>query len=324
MNRKLIVVAALASLVACKDKAAEEAAIKQEAAAAGAAAAAALAPTFATASKGADELIPEAAMFVGSVDIAAFVKSPAYVANKLVVEAQMKDALAVAGKCGLGLDAVQRVTFGVDPARNHVAAVLDATGIGKRETLDCLHKEITAKDGREPWKFEERGGKQVLVMKDGTGHMISDDRIAIASGDWATALAELVDGKGKSAFGGTLKDVIARTDSTKPLWAAGKIPTEVVKGTPVEGAKDVAGSIDIASGVAVEVSVGFASADEATKFQAEAQKQFDQFKGILVPTGVPQAVVDSVQIAAKGPTMRIAVTASDADILALQSVMAKF
>lgn len=326
MTRKLTTIVALALLVACKDKAAEEAAAKSEAAAAGAtaaAAAAALVPAFTDAAKNADKLIPAAATLVGSIDVAGLTKTGLYETNKGMLQDAMSEVLVAADACSVGLAKLERITFGVDPESNSAALVVDAVGIGKPDTLACLNKKITEKEGREPWTVEDRDGKKVLVMRDGVGHMVSDNRLAIASGQWVGAMKELVDGKAKSAFDGELKEVIARADTTKVIWAAGKMPAAAVKGTPADGAKDLTASLDLSSGLAFAGSIGFGSADEAKLRAADLQKQFDGLKGMATGMGVPQGVVDSVKISNDEKSLVLAVTMTAADLTTLQANVLK-
>lgn len=321
MTRVLTTTVAIALLVGCKDKEAEAAAQKADAAAAGATAAAALVPVFA--STGADKLIPGRAKIVGSVDFAGLQKSELYKINEALVTAQAKDLLEVGNACSLGIDKMQRFTFGMDVMANQFAVVIDATGIGKADTLKCLHAKIKEKEGRDPWTAEEREGRQVLTMKDGTGYVMSDDRLAVSSQEWQPHLRELVEGQGTSAFKGELEPVIKRADTDKVFWMAGSLPAELVNMTPMKGAKDFAAAIDVGSGVALNASFGFGNASEASMQRTEIQTQFDQVKGMAASMGVPQGFIDSVQVVAKDTTVVLTVKASDADLRALQQTVMK-
>lgn len=271
------------------------------------------------------KLIPEAATVVGGVDVAALVKSTVYTENKELIEkGDGKEMLDAATACNLPLDKWKSITFGMDPTKQQVAVVVNADGIGKEENLTCIHGKIKEKDGKEPWTVEEKDGKKVLAMENGgVGYIVNEGTLVVATKDWAAPVKELIDGKGKSVFDGALKDVIGRADTGKTMWAAGSIPGEMLKGTPGEGAKDAAGSIDLSSGVALAASVGFGSADDATKKKDELQKQFDQFKGMASGIGVPQSVVDSVKIEASGSAVTVSVTASEDDVKKLNEAAKK-
>lgn len=270
------------------------------------------------------KLIPDAATMVGGVDIKALVGSKAYTDNKAMIEqGEYKEFVDAATACNLGTDKWKSVTFGADPTKNQGAGVINADGIGKEENLACINGKIKEKSGQEAFKIAD--DKKSITMDDGSvGYIVNEGSLVVASKDWAAPVKDLIDGKGKSVFDGSLKEVIGRADTGKHIWFAGTLPAEMIKGSPAEGAKDVAGSLDLSGGLAIAASVGFGSADEATKKKDELQKQFDQFKGMAGGMGVPQPVVDSVKIDASGNAVTLAAKATDDDLKKIQEgVMSK-
>jgi hypothetical protein len=281
-----------------------------------------------TACKGAGadsaKLIPDAATVVAGIDVAGLVKSGVYTANKEQIEKDGKELLDAANACNLGLDKLESITVGFDPATRGFAAVVRAEGIGNPANLECARAKISEQEGKDPWTVAEADGKKILEMPDGTvGYVVNEGSLVVASKDWTGKVKELIDGKGASVFDGPLKDVIARADTSKTIWIAGTIPEERVKGTPGEGAKDAAGSIDLGSGVTISGSIGFGSADDATKKKAELQQQFEGMKALAGTLGIPQPVVDSVKIDASGSAVTVTVTATEDDMKALQGLLAK-
>lgn len=262
------------------------------------------------------KLIPDAATMVVGVDVAGLLKSDVYTSNKDMIEkGDAKEMMDAAAACNVPMDKWKSVTVGMDMTKNAFAAVVNADGIGKEENLTCMHGKIKEKKGSEPWKLEEKDGKKVLTMEDGgVGYIVNEGSLVVASKDWAASVKDLIDGKGKSVFDGALKDVIGRADTGKTIWGAGTLPAEMLKGSPADGAKDAAGSIDLSGGVAVAASVGFGSADDATKKKDELKAAFDALKGAAGAKGVPQAVVDSVTIDASGSAVTFAVKASSDDV----------
>jgi hypothetical protein len=272
------------------------------------------------------KLIPDAATMVGGVDMKGLVGSKAYTDNKALLETgETKEMMDAATACNLGTDKWKSITFGADQAKNQFAVVVNADGIGKDENLNCIAGKIKEKQGKDPWKLEEKEGKKVLTMEgdEGTGYVVNENTLVVASKDWAAAVKELVDGKGKSAFDGALKDVIGRADTSKHIWVAGTIPAEMTKEGPAAGAKDVAGDADLSNGLAVKASVGFASADDAKKKAEELQKQFDGVKGAASGMGVPQAAVDSVKIEAKDTAVTVTASISADDMKKVQETVMK-
>ncbi len=270
------------------------------------------------------KLIPDVATVVGGIDVKALVGSKAYSDNKDKIETgEFKAVVEAASACNVGTDKWKSVTFGADPDKNQFAAIVNADGIGKDDNLNCIAGKIKEKSGEEPWKLEEKDGKKVLTAKDGQGWVINEGSVVFASKDWVTAVGDLVAGKGKSVFDGTLKEVIGRADTGKHVWVAGQVPASAAQG-PIAGAKDAAVSLDLAGGLAVAASVGFASAEDATKQKDALQKQFDEMKGMAGAVGVPQTVVDSVKIDASGTAVSVAAKATDDDLKKIQEgVMSK-
>ncbi len=274
------------------------------------------------------KLIPDAATVMGGVNVQSMMKSPLYEDNKgMLEEGDQKEAMDAAKACNLGPDTWKTVVFGFDPSGgdSKMAVVLTATGLGKKENLECISGKIKEQnEGKEPWTMEEKDGKLVLTIDEGdaTGYVVDDNTLAVAGKDWAGAVKELVDGKGKPALDNSLKDVLGRTDMSKTIWAAGSVPAEMAQG-PAEGMKDGAMWVDMSSGLELMASVGLADADTATKKAEEFQKQFDAAKGMAGGFGVPQPVVDSVKIEAKDAAINVSAKASKEELTTISEAVKK-
>ncbi|MCA9709149.1 MAG: hypothetical protein KDK70_25115 [Myxococcales bacterium] len=268
--------------------------------------------------------IPEAATVVGGVNIAAVQESQPWKDNKGMLESQGKEVLDAMSACNLGLDKWKSVTFGVDPNSpdEKMAAVVVADGLGKKENLDCAAGKLKEKVGEDPWTAEEDG--KVLKMKDGTvAYVVNENTLAVAGKGWAEDVKKLTAGEGKSAFDGSLKDVIGRTDTSKHIWFAGLVP-DSAKGMAkaagdVGDPKDVAGWMDVGSGLEVFLAVGFASGDEATKAKDAGEAAWTGFKGMIGQFGVPQGVIDSVKFDTSGNAATVTAKASSEDLTAIQA-----
>ena len=177
-----------------------------------------------------------------------------------------------AKECNLGPDTWKSVVFGFDPegGDSKLALVLVADGLGKKENLECIANKIKEKDdGKEPWTMEEKDGKLVLTIDEGkaTGYVVNDSTLAVAGKDWAGAVQELIDGKGKPAVDNSLKDVLGRTDMSKAIWAAGVVPASMATG-PADGMKDGAEDALVLMTYAVRGWCIFS--DEGTHLAADA------------------------------------------------------
>ena len=187
-------------------------------------------------------------------------------------------------------------------------------GIGKKENLECIHGKMKEMEGEDPWTMEEKDGKLVLSMKDGgTGWVVNDNLLAMAGEGWKDSVKELVDGKGKAAIDNSLKDLVGKTDTSKAIWGAGSIPSDMAQG-PADGLKDVAGWIDLSSGVGLQVSGGFGSEDTAKSKAEEFNKQFEGAKGAAKMFSIPEAAVNSVKIEAKGDSVQVTAAVSKEDL----------
>ncbi len=271
------------------------------------------------ASADAAKLIPDAATVIGGANVQAMMKSPLYDGNKEMLEkGEQKEMMDAAKECNLGPDTWQSVVFGFDPegGESKMAVVMVATGLGKKENLECVAGKIKEKnDGEEPWTMEEKDGKLVLTMDEGdaTGYVVNDNTLAVAGKDWAGAVKELIDGKGKPAVDNSLKDVLGRTDMSKAVWGAGIVPASMASG-PADGMKDGAMWVDMSSGLEIMASIGVKDADTATSKAKEFQTQYDQMKGMAGAFGVPAGVTDSVTIEAKGEAINMSAKASKEDL----------
>jgi hypothetical protein len=267
------------------------------------------------ASGDAAKLIPDAATVIGGANVQAMMKSPLYDGNKEMLEkGEQKEMMEAAKECNLGPDTWKSVVFGVDPegGDSKMAVVLVATGLGKKENLECIAGKAKEKnDGKEPWTMEEKDGKLVLNIDDGeaTGYVVNDDTLAVA-------------GKGKPAIENSLKDVLGRTDMSKAVWAAGVVPAAMATG-PADGMKDGAMWVDMSSGLEISASIGVKDADTATSKAEEFQKQYDQAKGMAGAFGIPAAVTDSVKIEAKDAAINVSAKASKEDLEKINEAVKK-
>lgn len=275
------------------------------------------------------KFIPEAATVVGGVDLAGLQGTQSWKDNKEMALAQVKEPIAAMEKCNLGLDKWKSVTFGTDPnGGEKLAAVVVADGLGKKENLDCAAGEIKKASGgeKDPWTAEEDG--KVLKMEDGAvAYVVDDNTVVLASKDWAEDVKKLVGGEGKSAFDGKLKDVIGRTDTGKHVWFAGLLPDDAKGAAKMAGdigePQDVAGWMDMGSGLELWVAVGLKDSDQAGKAKETLSASFEGMKAMAGQFGIPEAVVNSVKFDTKDNAVTVTAKASDEDMKAIQEGVMK-
>ena len=269
------------------------------------------------------KLIPEGANVIGGADLNALMNSTAYKENQEKIESgEGKEMLDAAAACNVGKEKWKSVTFGMDAENpKKVAMVFEVEGLGKKENLECIQGKVKEKGGEE-FTVEEAEGKLTIKADDGTGYVVNDNMIVFAASDWTSSVKELIDGKGKAAVDGPLKDVVARANTKDHIWMAGNIPASMASG-PAEGAKNAAASLNVSNGLAIAASVGFGDAEAAKAKADEMTKMFDQFKGGAGAMGVPQTVVDSVKIEAKDSAVHVEGKATDDDIKKISESVGK-
>lgn len=273
------------------------------------------------------KLVPDGATVIGGVDLAAATKSKAYEAfKKQIEEGEGKETMDAAKACNLGPDKWKSITFGAAPPEEKMVIVFKVDGIGKKENLDCAHEKIKeAEGGKDSWTSEEKDGKLVLTFtkKGGKGYVTDDNTLVMTSKDWDGAVSELIGGKGKTAVDGSLKEIYGRAEKGKNVWVAGKIPADMLKGSPGEGATDATMWMDLSKGLELAAAVSFGSAEDATGKAEQLNKMFDENKGMATTFGVPQTVVDSVKIEAKDKAVSVQATISEEDVTKLSDAAEK-
>lgn len=260
------------------------------------------------------KLIPEAATMMGGIDVAGLMKTSLYTEYKGEVQKQneYKEMADAAKACNLDIEkAIGSVTFGTD-GKDGFAAVVTGEGIGDEKNLTCVADKIKEKNGgKVPFTIADDAGKKQLKMDDGkgSGWIVDGKTIVFASKPWEAAVKELMDGKGKSADDGAHKDLFNRADRSKHVWGAGIVPADLAGAGKAVGAdlKDMSGSLDMSSGVALQATAGVGSADQAAALKKLADEQMKGVEMFAGAVGLAEAV-KRIQVTTKDAT--ISVTAS--------------
>ena len=272
------------------------------------------------------KLIPEQATIMGGIDVAGLMKTKLYTEHgkaELTKQPGWKEAAESAKACNLDLEtAIASVVFGTD-GKEGVAAVITGEGIGDEKNLTCIAEKAKEKNnGKVPFTIADDGGKKILKMDDGKGQgfIVDGKTIAFASDPWKAAVKDLIDGKGKSATDGPNKDIFARADQSKHIWAAGVLPADLAsagKGVGVDP-KDASGSFDFSDGLAVKATVTVASAEQAEAAKKKADEGIGALKGLAPMLGLPPKVADSISVTAKGAQISVEASITNDDIKTLK------
>ena len=231
--------------------------------------------------------------------------------------------MCIRDRCNVGMSTWKYAVVGGNTDRdNEVVLVFSATGIGKKDTLDCIGEKVTEKNPQERFDVGEEDGR-VVVSSGGDGqktYAISDDVIAVVGADSAEAFKDLLDGKGKTAVDGSLKDVLASVDQSKDIYVCMVATAEMQEG-PTANLKYLTGTVDLSAGVAIAVLGEYVDTTTATELGAAANKQFDEMKGMAGMLGIPAGVVESVKIESRGAAITFSASAAGDDLEQLSAMI---
>lgn len=263
-----------------------------------------------------EELVPDGATGILSIDAQAILKSELYAKTKGLLDAQ-PDAKAqldaLKSECGLDVESAQSYVSGFDVAGQNFLLAVRMPNIGKKSALECALGKMPKDDDVEI-TITEVDGRAALEIGDGVGKGWGwdDDTLVVASKGWTEAVQQRMKGEGKAAVDHYLKDAVALADRGRHVWFAGEMPALVapfLDDTPAKGLLRVAGGIDVGTDFDVLVVAGFA--DEATAKWAKdtVQGLVDGGKPMAIEQGVPKAVVDSLVFEQDGALVRMKVKA---------------
>jgi len=268
------------------------------------------------------ELLPDDRLFGAfEVDVQAMQRSPLFLDNKGMLEAEAKEALDAMKACGVPLSGVQSIAGGFGDGEKVVLGV-QAKGIATPKTLDCLGREIEKATGKAPWARTTKVCSTTLDIDggDSVGFAVGTDMLVVASKSMAEKVQRRIKGKDKALLGGQLGWVRHEVDMGSTMWMAGNLPPGAgsALGSSMSGMSRVGVSVDATRGLGMKVSAGFASAADAKAARTEVDGLAAQ-AGLMLPMlGLPSSVADTIVVDSKGASMTVAMFLSRSDIKALR------
>ncbi len=260
---------------------------------------------------------PDATKVLAVINLEGLVGSAMYKGQEAAIEASPIGKNLVAAKaCNLGMETWKELVIAGDPdGKDAVMMAMGATGIGKKENIECIAGKYKEQDPKVDWKIEDKDGRTVVSIDGGDAlvYAVSDDALVMTSKSWDAAVQERIGGKGTGAASGSLKDALALADATKHIYLAGMANADMAQG-PLAGAKAFGAALDVSSGLGLTAAVSFADADSATKQAAAINGQFNGVKGMAPGFGVPQGLIDSVKIEAKDATVAFSAKATEKEV----------
>lgn len=264
--------------------------------------------------------IPDGANLLIGVDAAKVAGSDLMKENAdMLKQGDAGEMMDAADACKVGMGSWKYMLVGGNTEEKEaVVAVMSATSVGTKGTLECIGKKFKEKKPDEKFEITEEDGHTVVITgddpaKDMKLYAISDDVVAVVGAGSLEAFKGLLGGSGKSAAEGSLKDVLGSVDQSKHIYF-GMIATADMQNGPTAGLKHVTGSVDLSEGLALAAAGEFGDEAKATEVAKMGNDQFAQMKGMAGMFGIPQTVVDSVKIEAKGGAVTASAKASKDDL----------
>ncbi len=268
------------------------------------------------------EVLPDGPLLGAfEVDVQAMQRSPLFLDNKGMLEAEAKEALDAMKACGVPLSSVQSVAGAFGDGEEVVVGV-QAKGVATPKTLDCLAREIEKATGTAPWARTTKACSTTLDIDggDSVGFGVGPDMLVVTSKSLAEKVKRRIKGKDKALLGGKLGWVRREVDMGSTMWMAGNLPpgAGAALGSSMSGMQHVGVSLDATKGLGMKMSAGFVSAADAKAARTEMDNLAAQ-AGLMLPMlGLPSSVADTLVVDSKGASMTVSVFLSRSDIKALR------
>jgi hypothetical protein len=199
-----------------------------------------------------------------------------------------------------------------------------ATGIGKKDTLQCLADGINAIATSGKWTVSEDAGRVVFDVegRDTRGIAAADDILLVVGKGYRADVTSILDGAGKSAADAELGRMLARVDRSKHVYFAGEAPAGATDG-PFTDLKQLSGTLDFSAGLALAVALEFG---DPTKAEMSAQmlgQMVAMTSESVAGLGVPESMLRTVKIETKGNTVSTRASASKTELEAMFTAFEK-
>lgn len=266
---------------------------------------------------------PADTALVAHVDLARLLASPLWAQNRglMTDDPEAQRTLDALRTCGLALESLGPLDLAVDGAGARVIADLRGPGVGRRESLECIGRELFAARP-DAWKIDERAGAPVVLLDGGAAiaRPRGDDRLLFASAAWDAALVERLEGRAPGPPQGPLGAALASIDTTRPIWFAGALPPALGGESNLQS---IAGTLDPADGLAVEVELVARSPADAEAMRDELLRRIAAIRLRIGAASVPGAALERLQSDVRGGALHVRAALDMAEIAALRSALAE-
>jgi hypothetical protein len=266
-------------------------------------------------------LIPDQAEILVGIGLGSIMSSPIYAlaAGELAKDQEFQEVLSVFKDCGLDPSKFDSVLVGFSQSEDF-AAVLVGDGLGEDKNAACVIKNVQKLAG-DPQLAEvvTQGGKKVIQFTDGRAFLVDDRTLALATTAWESSVSDLIDGKGTAAASNSKKEMLAKINGGASVWGVASVPAEIASMAPMLGAptelaslRSLSGSVDLKDGATITVLAGVGAEATAKALADKLQVMLGDASKDAPAEMVP--VIQSTKIEAAGSDVKIAMTASLADL----------
>jgi hypothetical protein len=287
-----------------------------------------LAPKPAAAGKELLAYVPESAKLVLVADPKAVGRSSLFAQSSDFVDKLHNSRIGAVGAaakaCGVGIDMWSSllVAGAGDSELSLIGA--RATGIGKKETVQCLADRVNALGEPGKWTVSEEDGRVTFQVegREDRGIAAADDVLLMVGKDYVDEVNAILAGTGKSAADGSLGKLVRGVDRSKHVYFAGHAPPDMAQG-PFTNMQHLSGTIDFSSGLALAISVEYSDAATAETSAQTFGQLFEMTRDRATAIGIPAAVMSTVKIETKGAAVFARASASKADLEAIATAFQK-
>ena len=256
-----------------------------------------------------EQLVPDGATGIMSVDVQAFLKSEAYTKLFDLAKEANPEFTEVTDKlrddCELDYNTADSYVVGFDVLAQGVMVAVRMPNIGKSEALTCVAGIMKDKAGSEVFTLGEEDGKTKIEIGggEGVGWALDNDTLVVASKTWEGPVKQRVNGEGKAAIDNYLAESVALVDRDAHVWFAGQVPpmaSAFLDKTPAKGLERGGGSMKIGDNLELAVTVQFAEEGQAEDLKALIDGQIGTIKPMAIEQGAPKEMFESLSIETDG------------------------
>ncbi|MCX4240422.1 hypothetical protein [Paraliomyxa miuraensis] len=219
----------------------------------------------------------------------------------------MSSAMDATSKCVTDLSALRGFVATQMDADDKIFGVVQSPGIGDESVVRCIEDAMREADGEKGGiiLFETRGDVRI-TPQEGGGYLIilNKDAIAMVDGPWEDKVFAAIEQPASRNSDSPLAKAMAGMDAGAHLWVAATLDeSDVADLGDVPGAtaiRSVVAALDLASGIGIDVDLGFTDAEQAGAFEEALPAMMEEIGPSLPEAGLPADLLEGLKIEGEG------------------------